>query len=115
MSFTRFPSKYPLGLGLACALLPAGFAQVVKKSSGDYYMYAGTYTRQKSKGIYAWRFHAADGSLQSLGLVAETSNPSFLAIAPNGRFLYAANEDSRFEGQPTGTVSAFASTPPPAS
>lgn len=109
MSFIRFRSNCILGLALACAL-PGSFGQEARKAGakGDYYMYAGTYTRQKSKGIYGWRFHAADGTLQPLGLVAETSNPSFLAISPNGRFLYAANEDSRYEGQPTGTVSAFA-------
>ena len=101
MSFTRFRSKFALGLALACAL-PAGYAQKPKPSAkGDYYLYVGTYTRQKSKGIYAWRFHAADGSLQPVGLVAETSNPSFLAVAPNGRFLYAANENNN------GMVTAF--------
>jgi 6-phosphogluconolactonase len=86
--------------------MAAGFAQTPKATAnkGDYYMYAGTYTRQNSKGIYAWRFHAADGSLQSIGLVAETSNPSFLALSPNNRFLYAVNEDPRI----TGSVSAFA-------
>jgi len=109
MSSIPYRSKYALALALACAA-PLGFAQSSRKTAGkgDYYMYVGTYTRAKSKGIYAWRFHAADGSLQSIGLVAETSNPSFLAVSPNGRFLYAANEDSRYEGQPTGTVSAFA-------
>jgi 6-phosphogluconolactonase len=108
MRFIPFRSSWILGIVLACAL-PGSFAQEAPKvGKGDYFLYAGTYTRQKSKGIYAWRFHAADGTLQSLGLVAETSNPSFLALSPNGRFLYAANEDSRYEGQPTGTVSAFA-------
>jgi 6-phosphogluconolactonase len=113
MSFIRWRSKGVPWTALACGLaymLPAGFAQRDHKAGakGDYYLYAGTYTRQTSKGIYAWRFHPADGSVQPLGLVAETSNPSFLAVAPNGRFLYAANEDSRFQGQPTGAVSAFA-------
>ena len=109
MRSIRFRSSCILGIALACAL-PSGFAQKASKTSGkgDYFLYAGTYTRGKSKGIYAWRFHPADGTLQSIGLVAETSNPSFLAVAPNGRFLYAANEDSRYQGQPTGTVSAFA-------
>ncbi|HTX33364.1 MAG TPA: lactonase family protein [Bryobacteraceae bacterium] len=109
MSSISFRSKFALGVALACAL-PLGFAQQGPKTAGkgDYFMYVGTYTRHQSKGIYAWRFHAADGSVQPIGLVAETSNPSFLALAPNGRFLYAANEDSRYQGQPTGTVSAFA-------
>ncbi len=63
--------------------------------------YIGTYTRDGSKGIYAYRFQPSNGRLTEVGLAAETSNPSFLAAHPNGRFLYAANEN------PMGAVSAF--------
>jgi 6-phosphogluconolactonase len=86
---------------LAC-LPPAAVA-----AKGEFIAYIGTYTRQNSKGIYAWRFDAATGKLTSIGLVGETSNPSFLAISPNHRFLYAVNENNTFEGQPGGSVSAF--------
>jgi 6-phosphogluconolactonase len=72
---------------------------------GQWLAYVGTYTRQTSKGIYAWRFEAASGKLTPLGLAAETSNPTFLAVAPNQRFLYAANEDK------AGSISAFAIDP----
>jgi 6-phosphogluconolactonase len=65
-------------------------------------VYVGTYTRTSSKGIYAWRLQPASGKLIPLGLAAETSNPTFLAVAPNQRFLYAANEDK------VGSISAFA-------
>jgi 6-phosphogluconolactonase len=51
---------------------------------------------------------ARTGELTSAGLVAETENPSFLAIHPNRRFLYAANEVTKFEGENSGAVSAFA-------
>src|ERR1035441_675943 len=56
----------------------------------------------KSKGIYAYRFDAKTGKFTSIGLAAETSDPSFVAVSPNHKFLYAANEDNH------GTVSAFA-------
>jgi len=68
-------------------------------------MYVGTYTRAPSKGIYAYRLNAA-GELTPMGtagLVAETENPSFLAVHPNQRFLYAVNELDRDAGR----VSAF--------
>jgi 6-phosphogluconolactonase len=65
-------------------------------------VYVGTYTRTSSKGIYAWRLQPATGKLTPLGLAAETSNPTFLAVHPNQRFLYAANEDK------VGTIGAFA-------
>jgi len=76
--------------------------------AGDYLLYVGTYTNQRSKGIYAWRFDPASGQLKALGLVAETPSPSFLAIHPDRRFLYAVNEISNYQGQRAGSVSAFA-------
>ena len=69
--------------------------------AAEWTAYIGTYTRGSSKGVYAARFDEKTGKLTSLGLAAETSNPSFLAVSPNQRFLYAANEN------PQGTVSAF--------
>src|SRR5690349_16227174 len=75
---------------------------------GSYLVYVGTYTGPTSKGIYAYRFNAATGQSTSLGLVAETSNPSFLAIDRTRRFLYAVNEISDYQGQKSGGVSAFA-------
>src|SRR3981081_583138 len=61
---------------------------------GKYFLYIGTYTEDgsKSKGIYAYRFDPATKELTAIGLVAETINPSFLAVHPNHRFLYAVNE-----------------------
>ena len=80
-------------------------------AKGDFIAYIGTYTRQKSKGIYAYQFAPNTGKLTSIGLVAETTNPSFLAIHPNGRFLYAANEVGNYQGQPTGSLTAFSIDP----
>ena len=80
-------------------------------AAGEWIAYIGTYTRQKSKGIYAYQFAAKTGKLTSIGLVGETVNPSFLAIHPNGKFLYAANEVGNYQGQPTGSLSAFAIDP----
>lgn len=73
-----------------------------------YLVYVGTYTGPTSRGIYAYRFDAGTGKWTSLGLVAETTNPSFLTVAPSRRFLYAVNEVSDYQGQKSGSVSAFA-------
>src|SRR5215471_12485035 len=94
-----------LALFLATAVgAPPVFAQAAKKGPPpEWNVYVGTYTRpQKSKGIYAWRFQPAAGTLTPIGLVAETTSPSFLAVHPNQRFLYAVNEVN------AGVVSAFA-------
>jgi 6-phosphogluconolactonase len=83
-------------------------AAVAKGATGEYLVYVGTYTGQKSKGIYAYRFNARTGSVTALGVAGETVNPSFLAIHPNQKYLYAVNEVADFAGGHTGAVSAFA-------
>jgi 6-phosphogluconolactonase len=71
-------------------------------ASPEWIVYVGTYTRPNSKGIYAYRFNSTNAKLTPLGLAVETTNPSFLAVHPNQRFLYAVNEND------VGTVSSFA-------
>jgi 6-phosphogluconolactonase len=70
-------------------------------------VYVGTYTRGGSKGIYAYRFDPASGKVTEAGVAAETPQPSFLTIHPNGAFLYAVNELSSFKDQKSGSVTAF--------
>jgi len=71
------------------------------------YVYVGTYTSGESRGIYRFRLDPATGEVSDLELAAETVNPSFLALHPDGRFLYAVSEVSSFEGEETGAISAF--------
>lgn len=78
---------------LASCLAFAGVAwPSPPQTEGDYWVYVGTYTRNTSKGVYAFRFNASSGDLMPLGLMAEIPSPSFIAAHPNGRFLYTANE-----------------------
>jgi len=73
-----------------------------------YLAYVGTYTEKtKSKGIYAFRFEDTSGKLSPLGVVAETANPSFLALHPSGKYLYTVNETAKFGNEESGGVSAF--------
>jgi len=48
------------------------------------------------------------GELKQVGSVDAGANPSFLAIHPNGRVLYAVNEIEKHNGRATGAVSSFA-------
>lgn len=85
-------------------LLAAGAAA----NAAEFLAFSGTYTRTgKSKGIYSFKFDTATGKLTPIGLAAETENPSFLVIHQNGRFLYAVNEIAKYQGQDTGSVTAF--------
>jgi len=80
------------------------------KHHTKYFVYIGTYTEEgsESKGIYAYRFDSETEQLTPIGLAAEAINPSFLAVHPNHRFVYAVNEVSNYKGQKSGAVSAFA-------
>lgn len=90
-------------------LLPTLCAGAPKRPT-KYFVYVGTYTEagSESKGIYVYRFDSTTEKLVSVGLAAAATNPSFLAIHPNHRFLYAVNEVSNFKGEKSGAVSAFA-------
>lgn len=89
----------PVLAGLVLSLSPA--------SAREYFVYFGTYTGEKSKGIYVSKFDTATGRLTEAELAAETKSPSFLAVHPNQRFLYAVGEINNFEGKRAGAVSAF--------
>lgn len=68
----------------------------------QYHLFIGTYTATGSKGIYVYRFDAGAGTLEEVSHADSVSNPSFLALHPSGRYLYACNENR------PGAVSAFA-------
>src|SRR5271163_570369 len=78
-----------------------------KDSPKNCIIFVGTYTAKDSKGIYAYRLNAASAELTPLGVAAETANPSFLAIDPTNRILYAVNEIPNYKGASSGAVSAF--------
>lgn len=67
---------------------PAGAQQ-----SDAVFVYVGTSTGDPQNGIHVLRFDPGDGSLATTPLpVTATPNPSFLALAPDGRTLYAVRE-----------------------
>ena len=69
-----------------------------------YYLFIGTYTEGTSKGIYVYRFDAATGKAEAVSEADGVADPSYLALAPKGDFLYAANE---LTNGAEGEVSAF--------
>jgi 6-phosphogluconolactonase len=92
---------------LLLAAAPSAFPQGTAKATADWLMYVGTYTNHQSKGIYGYRFQSS-GKFTPLGLVAQTSSPSFLVVDRNQKFVYAANELANYGGRPAGSISAFA-------
>lgn len=76
-------------------------------------VYVGTYTgkEDRGEGIYVYRMHPASGALEFASSVSDIVNPSFLAIHPQKRRLYAVNEVDDFEDSAGGAVSAFSIDP----
>jgi 6-phosphogluconolactonase len=71
-------------------------------------MLVGTYTSTTSKGIYSYWFNVSTGMADSITVV-ETENPSFLAVAPNKKYVFAVNENNDATAYLNGgSVSAFA-------
>lgn len=75
-------------------------------------VYVGTYTGGESRGIYRFELDLQSGAATEPELAAEVTNPSFLAIHANGRYLYSVSEISDLNGKKTGGVAAFAIEPP---
>lgn len=77
------------------------------------YLYIGTYTKYpphasgNAEGIYVYKMNTETGALDSVGMIANIVNPSYLAIHPNKQLLYAINEHGADANNPTGAVSAF--------
>ena len=71
----------------------------------QHYLITGTYTSGKSEGIYVYRFNSNDGSHKEISHV-KTSNPSFVAVSPDEKFVYAVQEDAANNGK-GGELTAF--------
>jgi 6-phosphogluconolactonase (cycloisomerase 2 family) len=74
--------------------------------------YVGTYTgavgaASNGEGIYLFEMNVSTGELAHRRLVAKTPDPSWIAIHPSKKYLYAVNEISDYHGN-SGSVSAFA-------
>ncbi len=76
-------------------------------SQNSHLVFIGTYTHKDSAGIYAARFDSDTGELSITGETGGIVNPSFLAIHPSGKYLYAVAEINDFEGNPSGGVTAY--------
>jgi 6-phosphogluconolactonase len=78
---------------------------VLSSASQENYLITGTYTGGKSEGIYVYKFNSSDGSYKGVSH-AHTSNPSYVAISPNEKFVYAVLENAGNNGK-GGEISAF--------
>lgn len=96
--------------GLFASASPAG---VARADDQPVWVYVGTYTSgsSPSEGIYKLEFDPGTGKLTPKGAAAKLQDPSFLAVHPSGRFLYAVNELGEFQETKGGGVSALSLDP----
>lgn len=95
------------GLGTLGFAFP-GLAFAGRERLGELLVYVGTYTSGKSEGIYLYRLDLTSGELKHAATTKGVKDPSFLALAPNRRNLYAVNEVEDFGGKKSGALSSFA-------
>ena len=81
-------------------MLPFCLLLAVVSNAQQYHLLIGTYTNAGSEGIYTYRFDARTGEVTANSSV-KTSNPSYLAVSPDNKYVYAVNSDK------DGMVSAF--------
>jgi 6-phosphogluconolactonase len=92
-------------LGLAIPAFAGGSQRTLP---GNLLVYIGTYTSGKSEGIYLYSLDRTSGKLDHMATTKGVKDPSFLALAPSRRYLYAVNEVEEFAGKKSGAMSAFA-------
>ncbi len=69
-------------------LIATGFHPV---HAQEYYLLVGTYDSPKSEGVYVYKFNSSDGSAKAVSHI-KTSNPSFITVSPDEKFVYAVHE-----------------------
>jgi 6-phosphogluconolactonase len=61
--------------------------------SQENYLLIGTYTSGKSEGIYVYKFDSKTGDSKQVSSI-KSSNPSYLVVSPNQKYVYAVNENA---------------------
>lgn len=90
--FRAIVIKFPNLLVCAAVAALLGTPDLRSNDMTSHTLFIGTYTRESSKGIYALKLDGATGELSTPVVAAETKSPSYLALSPNHKFLYAVSE-----------------------
>lgn len=92
----------------ALAILGASLTgAAAEPQAGSCLVYTGSYSDAKAEGIQVFRLDLKTGALTKVGGASGVTNPSFVALHPGGKFLYAVGETSEFAGKKVGAVAAF--------
>ena len=72
--------------------------------ANDCFVYFGTFTDAASRGIYVSRLDMDSGNVSSPELAVVADNPSYLAVSPDGHFLFAVTS---LNANTPGSVASF--------
>jgi 6-phosphogluconolactonase len=78
---------------------------LLSEGPNENYLVVGTYTGGKSEGIYVYKFNSDDGSAEAVSHI-KTPNPSYIAISPDEKYVFAVTENAK-DGN-GGEISSFA-------
>jgi 6-phosphogluconolactonase len=93
---------------MAMFVAAASRAQAAADAQSTVRVYIGTVTgRGPSKGIYRVDLDRAAGKLGEVTLAGEAVNPGFIALHPNGQFLYSVGQQPSPDKTNPGTVTAY--------
>ncbi|WP_439481195.1 lactonase family protein [Cyclobacterium plantarum] len=84
------------------------FSPVAMTQTQKEILYIGTYSENDSKGLYVLAFDRENLSTETIQTVHDKKSPTFLALHPNEKFLYAAYREGKDEHDPAGTIVAYA-------
>ncbi|UOR06764.1 lactonase family protein [Hymenobacter aerilatus] len=113
MTFTSFSASRrqflrTAGLGLAGLPFLSCAASLPGSSADEQLLYVGTNVGAEAESLFLYRLNSVTGALTRVRGYRAGANPTYLTLDKKRRYLYAVNETTEYEGQPSGGVSAFA-------
>ena len=92
----------------ACLILSLQFFVSVEIFS-QYYVFFGSFNRDKTaESLFVYELDSFTGKLSKVSALKNLQNPSFLTIAPKGKYIYACTESKT---QNAGSVCSFEFNP----
>ncbi len=84
-----------------------GFGKGLAYRKQERILYIGTYSDAVSGGINSLTMDAISGKVTNCKIAANATNPSFLALSPDGKFLFAVDEIEGYGPGQGGAVSSY--------
>jgi len=90
---------------------------MILSNPNAFFVFVGTYTQtdaalpERPEGLFVFRLNPFNGSLEPVQVVSGISNPTYLSLTPNNRYLYAVSELSESKSYAGGGISAFSVDP----